>query len=353
MSYAQTKVWTVDEHVDNLVDSPAIQEAASLLRRGEVVAFPTETVYGLGASARMDEAVEAVFTAKGRPVDNPLIVHLAEAEDVDTWTTSVSEEARQLIRMFWPGPLTLILPHNGLFSENVTAGLSTVGLRMPDHPSALALIRASGEPLAAPSANRSGRPSPTTAQHVYDDLHGRIAGIVDGGATGVGLESTVLDCSGPVPVLLRPGGVTQAELESVVGPIDVDPSLFVTGDVQDPKSPGMKYRHYAPESPLTLVEGSAAFFHSCIRAHQRAGERVGVIVPASMAATPADEVYVLDGDEPEDTARGLYSALRTFKQDRIDHIFMRTLDPEDIGSAVMNRLIKASGGRIRRETEEQ
>ncbi|WP_090844299.1 L-threonylcarbamoyladenylate synthase [Alkalicoccus daliensis] len=343
MSYQQTKYWSVDNIVDNLIESKEIQEAAAFLREGKLVAFPTETVYGLGASARSDEAVTSIFTAKGRPADNPLIVHISQQKDVYNFTKSVPEKAEKLMEKFWPGALTIILAHNGRLSTKVTAGLSTVGLRMPDHPVALALIEASGEPIAAPSANRSGRPSPTTAAHTAEDLQGRIAGIVDGGATGLGVESTVIDCSGELPIILRPGGVTQSQLEAVIGRVEVDQSLT---EEAAPRSPGMKYKHYAPEAPLTLVDGDEDFFRSCVRKHKENGEKVGLILFPALASMEADAVYILSDNRIETTARELYSALRTFKKSEVDHILMQAVPADELGFAVMNRLVKAAGGRI-------
>ncbi|MGQ3482061.1 L-threonylcarbamoyladenylate synthase, partial [Paenibacillus sp. TY11] len=229
-----------------------IREAAVLLQAGETVAFPTETVYGLGADARSTKAVEAVFFAKGRPSDNPLIVHISDAAQLDGMVAEINDTARALMNTFWPGPLTLVLPVvPQTLSSRVTAGLDTVGVRMPDHPIALRLIAEAGCPLAAPSANRSGRPSPTLAQHVQEDLEGRIGGILDGGPTGVGLESTVVQAGDDGTVtILRPGGVTVEQLAAVARAVVLDPALAATpgedADSPAPRSPGMKYTHYAP-----------------------------------------------------------------------------------------------------------
>lgn len=353
VSYQHTKHWSVDKHVHNLINTLEIQEAAALLRSGETVAFPTETVYGLGASARSDAAVLSIFAAKGRPADNPLIVHIARAEDVYNFVKIVPEAAEVLMKAFWPGALTIILPHNYSLSTKVTAGLDTVGLRVPDHPVALALIEASGEPIAAPSANRSGRPSPTTAQHTMEDLDGRIAGIVDGGATGMGVESTVIDCSGEIPVILRPGGVTREQIESAIGPVQVDSSLLQTSDQEKPRSPGMKYQHYAPEAPLTLIEGNEDFFHRCIKEAQQSGSRVGIITAAGTGSVTgiAEQTFILKDNQVETIAREMYHALRSFRKQDVDIILMRVVPEEKLGFAVMNRLVKAADGRIRSQKQ--
>src|SRR5690606_22423426 len=239
-----TQYWELGK--DRAADREMIKQAAALLRQGKVVAFPTETVYGLGADARSDEAVSRIFQAKGRPSDNPLIVHIAELSQLEELVESVPPEARLLMDRLWPGPLTLVLPaKEGAVSSKVTAGLSTVAVRMPDHPVALELIRASGCPLAAPSANRSGRPSPTTARHVMDDLQGLADGVLDGGATGVGLESTVVETEERRMVVLRPGGISVEELRSFGVNVELDRALSVPTEAA-PRSPGMKYTHYAP-----------------------------------------------------------------------------------------------------------
>ncbi|MBE0340807.1 threonylcarbamoyl-AMP synthase, partial [Paenibacillus sp. 28ISP30-2] len=266
-----------------------IREAAVLLQAGETVAFPTETVYGLGADARSTEAVESVFAAKGRPSDNPLIVHISDPAQLDGMVTKVNDTARALMNAFWPGPLTLVLPViPQALSPRVTAGLDTVGVRMPDHPVALRLIAEAGCPLAAPSANRSGRPSPTLAQHVREDLEGRIGGILDGGPTGVGLESTVVQAGDDGTVtILRPGGVTAEQLAAVARAVELDPALAAASPGEDadspaPRSPGMKYTHYAPRGRLSVVQGpSSAEVTGWIRAAlaeaSARGERTAVL----------------------------------------------------------------------------
>ena len=268
----ETRWWPLNQ-LGAAERSAAYEEAAMLLAAGKTVAFPTETVYGLGGDARSTTAVEAIFAAKGRPSDNPLIVHVADQRQVDELVKPYGETAAQLMAKFWPGPLTIVLPvREDAVSSRVTAGLDTVAVRMPDHPVALELIRASGCPIAAPSANRSGRPSPTRAEHVRADLDGRIAGIVDGGATGVGVESTVVAVNddGSIQVL-RPGGITPAMLREVSPQVTIDPAVdpergmlqaaASKGETQEaaaPRSPGMKYRHYAPKGVMQLVQGESA-----------------------------------------------------------------------------------------------
>src|SRR3954465_9353791 len=253
-----TNVWIVDKYVDNLENNPQVVDAANFLRKNEVVALPTETVYGLGGNAESDEAVVKIFAAKGRPVDNPLIIHIADRSQLSSFVSEVPKTAEKLIDAFWPGPLTIIFKKkDGVLSEKATAGLSTVAVRMPDHPVALALLKSCGLPIAAPSAKSSGKPSPTNAQHVLDDLNGKIAGVIDGGATGIGVESTVIDCTEAIPVILRPGGVTKEQLEAVMGEVRVDAAL--TDEAARPKAPGMKYQHYAPNAPLFMVSGTTKF----------------------------------------------------------------------------------------------
>ena len=245
-----------------LTDAPAdLRRAAELLRAGELVAIPTETVYGLAADALNGRAVRKIFEAKGRPMDNPLIVHIADISDWAALVTHIPEKARALAAAYWPGPLTMILPHAPCIPDEVSAGLATVAVRFPAHPVARDLIRLTGRPLAAPSANRSGIPSPTTAAHVLADMEGRIAAVVDGGPCAVGVESTVVDLSGETPRLLRPGGVTLEMLEAVAGPVDVDEAVtHALREGAAAASPGMKYKHYAPAAHVVLVKGSPAAY---------------------------------------------------------------------------------------------
>lgn len=335
-----TKMWTMPEQP--AVTDEAIEEAARLLQSGEVVAFPTETVYGLGADATKEAAVQRIFDAKGRPSDNPLIVHVADRAQVKDLVSEIPPVAERLMDAFWPGPLTLIMKSNGTAADNVTAGLSSIGIRMPDHPVAASLIKASRLPLAAPSANRSGRPSPTLAGHVRQDLDGRIAGIIDGGATGVGVESTVVDCTTEVPIILRPGGITKEDLERILSEVIVDPAL--ANETEKPKSPGMKYTHYAPEAPLWLVDGEDDFFLSCLQKEKAKGLRVGVIASRELAQKLDHSRVIACGSRTDvkQIAVHLYQALREFKEADVDVILCETFPETGVGAAVMNRLTKAS-----------
>ncbi|SDJ28640.1 L-threonylcarbamoyladenylate synthase [Salimicrobium halophilum] len=319
-----------------------MREAAEALSAGEAVAFPTETVYGLGADATREEAVQKIFDAKGRPADNPLIVHIGEREELATIAADWTETAEKCMDAFWPGPLTIIVPSNGKAAKNVTAGLQTIGVRMPDHPTALKLLREVKLPIAAPSANSSGKPSPTSAEHVYQDLNGKIAGIVDGGRTGVGVESTVVDCTAEIPVILRPGGVTKEQLEEVFEEVRVDPAL--SDEEEKPKSPGMKYRHYAPEVPLLLVEGDDERFVEKLSFYQQEGKRVGVIASRELAEKLDHPRMAVCGSRTDlsEVAVELYGALRSYKQSDVDVILAETFEETEVGAAVMNRLKKAA-----------
>ena len=334
-------------------DPNKIAACAWLLKTGKTVAFPTETVYGLGADALCPEAVAGIFAAKGRPSDNPLIVHVAKREDCELLAEPVSARARRLMEIFWPGPLTLVLPRRKGVSPLVTAGLDTVALRMPDHKVALALIQEAKMPIAAPSANVSGRPSPTCAAHVLKDMAGRIGAVLDGGETGIGLESTVLDVTRKVPVILRPGGITRLDIEAVVGEVKVektqeDEAIFL------PRSPGMKYRHYAPEADMLVVEGNpnrtAEEIIKEAKAASAAGKKVVVLAPKEHLFRYEGFWAVSMGQEkkPETIARRLYKLLREMDDLRVDLILAQGIDSSGIGAAIMNRLRKASGFSIRR-----
>ncbi|MGP4038903.1 L-threonylcarbamoyladenylate synthase [Gracilibacillus sp. D59] len=318
----------------------SLVKAAQLLNNQEVVAFPTETVYGLGADATSEVAVSKIFKAKGRPADNPLIVHVHHPSQIKHYVTEISTMAQTLIDHFMPGPFTIILKSNGTVADTVTAGLDTVAIRVPDHKIGRALIQEANLPLAAPSANLSGKPSPTTAEHVYQDLNGRIAGIIDGGATGVGLESTVVDATGDIPVILRPGGVTKQEIEDVAGTVELTGSL----KEKQPKSPGMKYNHYEPDAPLVLIDGDQIFFQKHINSYQQEGKKVGVIASKPLVnLLQADISYSCGNrDDLSEVATNLYYALRYFNDTNVDIILAETYPQVGIGDAIMNRLTKAA-----------
>lgn len=343
----KTVQWFVDNDVDIFLSNPQLNEAVKLLQQNEVVAFPTETVYGLGANAKSDLAVAKIFEAKGRPSDNPLIVHIAEVSQLDGLVVDIPEKANRLIDHFWPGPLTIILNKKpDVLSEKVTAGMNTVAIRMPNHPVALEIIRTANLPIAAPSANRSGRPSPTMAKHVLEDLDGRIAGVVNGGETGVGVESTVIDCTQEIPMILRPGGVSKEDIENVVGEVFVDPAL--DKDTQDrPKSPGMKYTHYAPDAPVYLVDGTTSYIQDLVKEKQKEGLKVGVIATEETKKDYQADVVTACGSrrDLETVAHTLYETLRAFNNENVDIIFSEVFPLEGIGLAIMNRLEKAAGHR--------
>ncbi|MFZ5652508.1 MAG: L-threonylcarbamoyladenylate synthase [Bacillota bacterium] len=348
--YKYTYLWQVDKQCP---DPETIRQAGLILRRGGLVAFPTETVYGLGANALDSEAVKGIFTAKGRPQDNPLIVHVADLEAVYEYAGHVPPMAWRLMKEFWPGPFTLILEGNGKICGPASAGLSTIAFRMPDHPVALALIREAGVPVAAPSANVSGRPSPTTAGHVISDLQGKIDVILDGGAAGMGVESTVLDVTGDIPVILRPGGVTPEQITRVVGPVDRDASLEDHGAAPaSPRSPGMKYRHYAPTAPLVLVEGwhpgVVLEIQRLAREYVLQGKKVGVLCRSGNCGQYQGVVVITAGaeDDHASVAAELYGALRRFEATGVDVILAEGVEDRGMGMAVANRLRRAAGGRV-------
>lgn len=321
-----------------------IETAAQLLNKGEVVSFPTETVYGLGADATNEKAVKKIFEAKGRPSDNPLIVHISSQEQVYEYAESVPKKAEQLIDAFWPGPLTIVLnKKDNLFASTVTARLRSVGLRMPAHEVALELISKVGKPLAAPSANTSGKPSPTTAKHVYHDLNTVISAVVDGGETGVGLESTVLDMTNPNhPMILRPGGISQEDLEEVIGFVDIQSSFKETKE--RPKAPGMKYTHYTPDELVWIVESN---WENAITKLLNQGEKIGILANDEILSQwkhKATSVFSLGlTKDARDASRLLYSGLRAFEKTESTVILAESYPKKGIGVAYMNRLEKAAG----------
>ncbi|ARK22204.1 L-threonylcarbamoyladenylate synthase [Sporosarcina ureae] len=337
---------TTQEIVDNLVDNDRIYEqAVDILKSGGIVAFPTETVYGLGAIATDGQAVQRIFEAKGRPSDNPLIVHIGNQSDIEKYATDIPEIAEVLVKAFWPGPLTLIMEKKpGVIADVVTAGLSTVAIRMPDHPIALELLRKLDQPLAAPSANRSGKPSPTEADHVYHDLLGRVPLILDGGETGVGLESTILDITVTPPVILRPGGITKEQLEDLIGTVHM--ATLPTDQTSAPRAPGMKYTHYAPEAPLFVIGPNADTIAHALETIHRQNKRVAIIGPDELYTERADWYFSTGPiNSREAMASSLYKAIRQCDNTKADIILAVETDLSGIGAAVMNRLDKASDGK--------
>ena len=344
----ETQIFSVDKYCP---DKTVLAKAAHILASGGLVAFPTETVYGLGANGLEAQAVAGIFRAKGRPADNPLILHIAAATDVLQLAKSIPANARVLMDKYWPGPLTVVLERKAIIPDEVTGGLNTVAIRLPDSLIARELIRLTGLPLAAPSANLSGRPSPTTAQDVVHDLAGKIDAIIDGGPCDIGVESTVVDCTTPIPTLLRPGGITLEMLLETLGEIEIDPALEEANII--PRSPGMKYTHYAPSSPMMLVEGDAAavalLLVARIEQDVAQGKKVGAVVSAETAALLTDAVQIAVYGQREalgEIATNLYSALRFFDQAPVDIIYAEGLGEEGLGLAIMNRLRKAAGYHI-------
>ncbi len=337
------------------INMDKLQVAANMIKAGGLVAFPTETVYGLGASALDDDAVQSIFKAKGRPSDNPLIVHISDMGMLNDIAAEVPEIALRLAEKFWPGPLTLVFKKSAAIPAVITAGLDTVAVRMPSHPVALGLIMLCGVPVAAPSANISGKPSPTSAQHVISDLSGKIDAIINAGSSEVGVESTVLDITVSPPVILRPGGITHAQISGVMGQVEVDPALLNMPNVDiKPKSPGMKYTHYSPKGDVFVIEGELSRVVEKIRelsAYYKAqGMAVGILATdetSSFYVASTDDVISMGSRaNPATIAANLFSALREFDAKNAQVILAEAVDSTGIGLAIMNRLNKAAGYNI-------
>ncbi|MBQ3379165.1 MAG: threonylcarbamoyl-AMP synthase [Clostridia bacterium] len=328
-------------------DENAVLKAADIIKRGGLVAMPTETVYGLAANAFDTAAVKKIFEAKGRPQDNPLIVHIADISMLDELCKDISDTARKIASAFWPGPLTVILKKRAVIPDIVTCGLDSVGVRFPSHKTAQALIRATGLPLAAPSANTSGRPSPTAASHVLMDMDGRIDAVLDGGECEIGVESTVLDLTGSVPVILRPGGVTLEMIRTVSPDAKAGDFNRVPSADERVLSPGMKYRHYAPKAPVTLITGSADDVFRYIEAHTE-NKTLGIMCfeeyePLFRALTPFIHTYGRRGDMLSQSSH-IFAALRAFDAEPARKIFVYAdADTSGLGMAINNRLSKAAG----------
>ena len=334
-----------------IIDKNKIKEAAEIIQRGGLVAFPTETVYGLGGDAKNPQASHDIYAAKGRPSDNPLIVHIAELSQLEEICDNVPATAYALADAFWPGPLTMIVKKNHLIPLETTGGLSTVAVRFPSHPIAQALILESGCMIAAPSANTSGRPSPTKATHVREDLDGAIDMILDGGAVSIGIESTIVDLTGEQPMILRPGYISKEAMEEVVGTVLLDPTLLAGKDMAGiaPKAPGMKYKHYAPKADLTIVDGAKEDVIATINALSVAGqqhlEKVAVLATEETKDFyQADIVFDMGSrDREEEIAQKLYDVLRQCDDQKVSLIYSESFETPRMGQAIMNRLLKAAG----------
>lgn len=341
---------TIIKCIENKINESDLARAGQIIERGGLVAFPTETVYGLGGNAFDEEASKKIYAAKGRPSDNPLIVHISCREELPALVKEIPPVAEKLIDKYWPGPMTLVFEKSDLVPSQTTGGLDTVAIRMPSHPVARDLIRYCGVPIAAPSANVSGRPSPTSASHVITDLDGKIDMIIDGGECNIGLESTIIDVTGEVPVLLRPGYISAKDIEDLCGTSKCDAGIFEKPDEDfKPKAPGMKYRHYAPSAPMTIVGGNpeevATKITQLTAGERLQGRKVGVICTEETAKEiEADVVYTYGKREDGDAlARSLYSLLRKMDDEGVDVIYAEEYDGEIMKGAITNRMLKAAG----------
>lgn len=351
----QTKWVTCPKEI---INEEAIREAGEIIRSGGLVAFPTETVYGLGGDALSPDSSRKIYAAKGRPSDNPLIVHICRVEDMEKIAMDIPRQAYVLAEHFWPGPLTMVMKKSDLVPKETTGGLDTVAVRLPDHEVALSFIDRAGGFVAAPSANVSGRPSPTLAKYVYEDMSGKIEMLLDGGQVGIGVESTIIDLTEEIPVILRPGYVTQAMLQEVLGEVCLDPTML-DGDVsQAPKAPGMKYKHYAPQGELAIVTGDPVAVSEKIKQllleDARSGRKTGVIVShQDEHLYKADSVKVTgDREDMAAVARSLFRILREFDEEQVQRMYVQAFPQDGIGQAVMNRMLKAAGHKIIEAKEE-
>lgn len=346
-----TKLIKIDRDNFNIKD---LEEPAKILKNGGLVAFPTETVYGLGADGLNPEASKKIYQAKGRPSDNPLILHIANFNALNILTSNLPEKGLELAKRFWPGPLTLIFDKSDIVPYSTTGGLDTVAIRMPSHPIAYELIRLSGTYVAAPSANTSGRPSPTKASHVIDDLDGKIDYIIDGGKVDIGLESTIVDFTSPIPTILRPGYITTSMIRDVIGSVNVDKAI--TSKTYNPnlvaKAPGMKYKHYAPQGELIIFEGDmdkvTKKINESTKQKMDEGYKIGIIATdETFDSYNQGDIKTIGSRRDEETiANGLFEILRDFDDDGVDYIFTESFDNTRLGQAIMNRLLKASGYRV-------
>ena len=330
----------------------ALREAGEIIRQGGLVAFPTETVYGLGGDALNPESSKKIYAAKGRPSDNPLIIHIEDIKDLEKIVKEIPQSAYQLADVFWPGPLTMILPKSEEVPYQTTGGLNTVAVRMPSHPVALEFIREAGGYVAAPSANLSGKPSPTKAKYVVQDMDGRIDMIIDGDGVDIGLESTIVDLTGDKPMILRPGYITKEMLDAVLGQVETDPTLLDSDSKEAPKAPGMRYRHYAPKGELVLVEGSpeavVSYINEQTSLHRQQGEKTGIIGTTEMTGRYEADSVKIAGSRDDETAiaRQLYTFLREFDDEDVAYMYAESFAGTGMRQAIMNRLLKAAGHKI-------
>lgn len=348
----KTQIVSLTQDEDQEALLAKLAQAGGIIQNGGLVAFPTETVYGLGGDALNPESSKKIYAAKGRPSDNPLIVHIADMAHLEKIVQEVPESAKKLANAFWPGPLTMILNKSDAVPHQTTGGLDTVAVRMPAHPLALLFIKAAGGYVAAPSANLSGKPSPTKAKYVIQDMDGRIDMILDadaGGDGAIGIESTIVDLTGEVPMILRPGYITQEMLTKVVGKTDTDVTILDSASKQPPKAPGMKYRHYAPKGELIIVEGEPEkvidYINEQAALHAKKGEKTGVIGTSErIGQYKADSIKdVGKRDDMLSVAKRLYTFLREFDDENIAYMYSESFPSEGVGQAVMNRLLKAAG----------
>lgn len=349
MGDMKTDIIKVSENCVSSGDEECLMRAGEILRKGGLVAFPTETVYGLGGDALNPEASVKIYTAKGRPSDNPLIIHINKFADIYQIVKEMPEAAVKIGKAFWPGPLTMILPKAEKVPYETTGGLNTVAVRFPSHPIARKLIEYGGGFVAAPSANASGRPSPTRAKHVVEDMDGRIEMIVDGGEVGIGLESTIIDMTVEPPRILRPGYITQEMLKQVLGEVGEDVTMMRNDSGEAPRAPGMKYRHYAPSGSLVIVEGEpqqvADYINARAAQDSKAGERTGILgTREQLEQYHADVIKCIGSREEEEAvARNLFAVLREFDEEKVTKIYSESFPAQGLGQAVMNRLLKAAG----------
>lgn len=342
---------TCFEKLDNNNTDEIINKAARILKKGGLVAFPTETVYGLGANGLNAEACRKIYEAKGRPSDNPLILHIGDIKQLYDIVVDIPDNAKKLIDSFWPGPMTGIFNKSNIVPSSVCGGLNTVAVRFPSNETAKKLILASGVPLAAPSANTSGKPSPTKAEHVQHDMNGKIDMIIDGGECDFGIESTIVDFTEKIPVILRPGAITKEMLENVVGKIVFDKAVYsLLSGGEKPKAPGMKYKHYAPEADIVLVNGSAENvvkkINSLLSEDFKNGLKSGVMCRESNLKLYNSKFVLSFGNSADTAGKVLFDNLRKFDDISINKVYSETFDESNVGMAVMNRLKKAAGYKI-------